>query len=111
MTSGNGYAASKHLFGFSILYLFLVFALLLIDRMLGRAVRPLRGMALVSEPMDERTTPPRDREPARHPAHRAQLRARRSRSIAIALALGAFVVVIFLVTMVSLGSNVVGRPM
>ena len=35
-----------------------------------------------------------------------QLRARRNRSIAIALALGAFVVVIFLVTLVRLGGNV-----
>lgn len=40
-----------------------------------------------------------------------QLRARRNRSIAIALALGAFVVVIFLVTIVKLGGNVLTRPM
>jgi hypothetical protein len=40
----------------------------------------------------------------------AQRRARRARSIAIALALGAFVVVIFLVTIVKLGSNVPTRP-
>ncbi len=40
-----------------------------------------------------------------------QLRARRARSIAIALALGAFVVVIFLVTLVRLGSNIAPRPM
>ena len=40
-----------------------------------------------------------------------QLRARRARSIAIALALGAFVVVIFLVTIVKLGSGVLTRPM
>jgi hypothetical protein len=40
-----------------------------------------------------------------------QLRARRARSIAIALALGAFVVVIFIVTLVKLGSNVLTRPM
>jgi len=40
-----------------------------------------------------------------------QLRARRSRSIAIALALGAFVVVIFMVTLVKLGGNVLTRPM
>ena len=39
-----------------------------------------------------------------------QLRARRTRSIAIALALGAFVVVIFAVTIVRLGSNVLTRP-
>jgi hypothetical protein len=35
-----------------------------------------------------------------------QLRAQRSRSIAIALALGAFVIVVFLVTLVRLSSNV-----
>jgi hypothetical protein len=40
-----------------------------------------------------------------------QLRARRARSIAIALALGAFVVVIFIVTLVKLGGNVLTRPM
>ena len=40
-----------------------------------------------------------------------QLRARRARSVAIALALAAFVVVIFLVTLVRLGSHVLTRPM
>jgi hypothetical protein len=40
-----------------------------------------------------------------------QLRARRARSVAIALALGAFVAVIFLVTLVKLGSGVPPRPM
>ena len=40
-----------------------------------------------------------------------QLRARRARSIAIALALGAFVILIFLVTIVRLGSSVQTRPM
>jgi hypothetical protein len=40
-----------------------------------------------------------------------QLRARRARSIAIALALGAFVILIFVVTLVRLGSNVPTRPM
>jgi len=35
-----------------------------------------------------------------------QLRARRARSVAIALALGAFVILIFLVTLVRLSSNV-----
>lgn len=41
-----------------------------------------------------------------------QLRARRGRSIAIALALAAFVVVIFLVTIVRLGGpGVLSRPM
>jgi hypothetical protein len=40
-----------------------------------------------------------------------QIRARRARSIAIAIALGAFVVVIFFVTIVRLGGNVLTRPM
>jgi hypothetical protein len=39
-----------------------------------------------------------------------QLHARRSRSIAIALALGAFVLVIFAVTIVRLGSGVLAGP-
>jgi hypothetical protein len=39
-----------------------------------------------------------------------QLRARRARSIAIALALGAFVAVIFAVTIVRLGSGVLTGP-
>jgi hypothetical protein len=39
-----------------------------------------------------------------------QLCARRSRSIAIALALGAFVLVIFAVTIVRLGSGALGGP-
>jgi len=39
-----------------------------------------------------------------------QLRARRARSIAIALALGAFVLVIFAVTIVRLGSGVLTGP-
>jgi hypothetical protein len=40
-----------------------------------------------------------------------QRHARRTRSIAIALALGVFVVVMFAVTMVKLGSAVLTRPM
>lgn len=39
-----------------------------------------------------------------------QIRARRGRSIAIALALGAFVLVIFAVTMVRLGSGALQTP-
>ena len=39
-----------------------------------------------------------------------QLRARRARSIAIALALGAFVLVVFAVTMVRLGSRALTGP-
>jgi hypothetical protein len=49
--------------------------------------------------------------PARIKLTAEQLRARRARSIAIALALGAFVLVIFAVTMVRLGSGVLTKPM
>lgn len=63
-------------------------------------------MTAVSETMDDT---PKPEEGIR--LTEQQLRARRARSIAIALALGAFVVVIFLVTLVRLGSNVLTRPM
>ena len=46
-----------------------------------------------------------DRQPPGIKLTEQQLRARRARSIAIALALGAFVIVIFAVTMVKLGSG------
>ena len=39
----RGYAASKQMFGFSILYLFLLFAMLLVDRMAGGLYAPLWG--------------------------------------------------------------------
>ena len=39
----RGYAASKQMFGFSILYLFLLFAMLLVDRMAGGLFAPLWG--------------------------------------------------------------------
>jgi len=39
----RGYAASKQMFGFSILYLFLLFAMLLVDRMAGGSFAPLWG--------------------------------------------------------------------
>ncbi len=55
----RGHVASKQLFGFSILYLFLLFAMLLVDRMLGGLYRPFRGMTAMSETMNEdQSTPP-----------------------------------------------------
>jgi hypothetical protein len=63
-------------------------------------------MTLVSEAMNELPKPETGIRLTEQ-----QLRARRARSIAIALALGAFVVVIFVVTLVKLGSNVLTRPM
>jgi hypothetical protein len=70
-------------------------------------------MAVASETMDEFTKPPMG---GRRPQDgirltEQQLRARRARSIAIALALGAFVLVIFMVTIVRLGSGALTRPM
>ena len=57
-------------------------------------------MSLASEMMDEQQPP----QPGIRLTEQ-QLRARRARSIAIALALGAFVIVIFAVTMVKLSSG------
>jgi hypothetical protein len=62
-------------------------------------------MSSVSETMDEQPPP----QPGIRLTEQ-QLRARRSRSIAIALALGAFVIVIFAVTMVKLGSGALSGP-
>ena len=57
-------------------------------------------MSLASDTMDEQQPP----QPGIRLTEQ-QLRARRARSIAIALALGAFIIVIFAVTMVKLGSG------
>ena len=83
---------------------------------LGSSGRPLRGMTIVSGSMNEIPPPPSPPPLAGDGwggvrLAEQQLRARRSRSIAFALALGAFVVVIFLVTLVKLGGNVLTRPM
>jgi hypothetical protein len=63
-------------------------------------------MTIVSETMNQ---VPKPQEGIR--LTEQQLRARRARSITIALALGAFVIVIFFVTIVKLGGNVLTRPM
>jgi hypothetical protein len=82
-------------------------------------------MTTVSEIIKEASKPSADGQPYSYqPAPAAegwqgagirlteqQLRARRARSIAIALALGAFVAVIFAVTIVRLGSAALERPM
>jgi len=57
-------------------------------------------MSTVTDAMNEQ-----ERQPSGIKLTEQQLRARRARSIAIALALGAFVIVIFAVTMVKLGSG------
>ena len=69
-------------------------------------------MTMASETMNELRKPPAN-EPRPRDGIRLteeQLRARRTRSIAIALALGAFVAVIFAVTIVRLGSGALQRP-
>jgi len=69
-------------------------------------------MTMASETMNELRKPPAT-EPRPQGGIRLteeQLRARRTRSIAIALALGAFVAVIFAVTIVRLGSGALQRP-
>lgn len=69
-------------------------------------------MTLASDTMNELPRAPANGQEPRAGVRLTdeQLRARRTRSIAIALALGAFVVVIFAVTIVRLGSNVLTRP-
>jgi hypothetical protein len=69
-------------------------------------------MTLASETMDELRKSPTSEQSPRVGVKltEEQLRARRTRSIAIALALGAFVVVIFAVTIVRLGSGALMQP-
>jgi hypothetical protein len=70
-------------------------------------------MTVASETMNELRRPPTHEQGPRGGIRltEEQLRARRTRSIAIALALGAFVVVIFAVTVVRLGSNALAPPL
>ena len=68
-------------------------------------------MTMASETMNELRKPPTSESPREGVRlTEEQLRARRTRSIAIALALGAFVAVIFAVTLVRLGSGALQRP-
>jgi len=69
-------------------------------------------MTMASETMNELRKPPTNEQWPRGGVRltEEQLRARRTRSIAIALALAAFVVVIFAVTIVRLGSGALTRP-
>ncbi len=69
-------------------------------------------MTMASETMNELRKPPTSEQWPRVGVKltEEQLRARRTRSIAIALALGAFVAVIFAVTIVRLGSRALMRP-
>jgi hypothetical protein len=69
-------------------------------------------MTMVTTPVDDFTKRFMGDPPPRRGVKltEQQLRARRARSIAIALALGAFVLVIFAVTIVRLGSGALTGP-
>ncbi len=97
---------AKRLFGISIVYLFVLFAALLVERALGLQHFGIPfgqrvGMSLV---MDQQPTEPGIVLTAE------QKRRRRGRSIAIALALAVFVALIFAVTLVK-GPGVMIRPL
>jgi hypothetical protein len=89
----------------------------IVDEIMAEALKkadigysPTRNRGHLAE--DSSISPNSQTTEARQPAGASltpeQLRARRARSIAIALALGAFVLVIFAVTMVRLGSGAIG---
>ena len=102
--------ATRRLFAFSILYLFALFATLLLE-VVVRAVAPAIG-AIASRSgrgrMGREWTTSRSQMESSSPRRRR--RSRRQRSIAIALALGVLVVLFFAVTMVK-GPGVLVRPM
>ena len=87
--------AAKNLFAYSVLYLFLLFAVLLVEQGFGidgRSSIPLLLDLVMTDDEDERQ------------------RRQRMRSLAIAWALAALVVLFFVVTIVRLGGNVAHRP-
>lgn len=60
----------------------------------------------MSEPQDDKTTPPAA------PVDRAAMeKARRGRNIAIALGLVAFIVIVYGVTIIRMGGSIVSRPL
>ena len=89
-------SAARKLFAFSLLYVFVLFAALLVDHRAG-AVRT----AAMSDRSDDN----------RIVLTEEQKRRRRARSIAIALSLGVFVVLFYAVTVVKLGPAVLIRPL
>jgi hypothetical protein len=88
-----------------------------VDQIMAEALKPADngyGPTRTRRQADEHLSPSAQAEKGREPAGirltPEQLRARRARSIAIALALGAFVLLIFAVTMVRLGSGALTSP-
>ena len=111
----QGHRASKQMFAFSILYLFLLFAMLLVDKMaagLFGSGRHDRRLAM-NDSKKPPPLPPSIRGWAGETGIRLteqQLRARRARSIAIAVSLGLLVVLFYIVTLVK-GPGVLDRPL
>jgi hypothetical protein len=90
-----------------------------VDKIMAQALKDARGgekpLPIRQQHGEDLSIAPRQQtgtgpQPAGIRLTPEQLRARRSRSIAIALALGAFVLVIFAVTIVRLGSGAVSGP-
>ena len=90
--------AAKQLFAFSILYLFVLFAVLLVEQ----------GMDLPRLLMV--TAMPRKKTRMASFSPSEQKKARRARSIAIALSLGALVILFYAITLVK-GPGVLNRPL
>ena len=96
---------AKRLFGFSILYLFVLFAVLLVERGSACSSSACRSDACLHEPCDG---PAADR--TGHRPHRGAEAPPPRRSIAIALALGVLVALFYAVTLVK-GPGVLVRPL
>ena len=88
-------AAARQMFAYSIVYLFGLFAVLLIESVAGRVGR----MRM-----------PWTTSPNRVELTEEQKRSRRSRSIAIAVVLGVLVVLFYIITLVK-GPAVLNRPL
>ncbi len=102
--------AAKGLFAYSILYLFLVFSLLLAEKMLGLegigALALYWSLAQMTEENDEG----RRHEIETPHWTEEQLKKRRQRNLAIAWTLAGLIALFFVVTIVKLGGNVANRP-
>ena len=95
-------ARRKQLFAFSILYLFLLFAVLLVEARWPRCSARCWHERWRDKRMNEQ-------KPRRHRAHRGAEARRRARSIAIALSLGVLVVLFYIVTLVKGPACCTGR--
>ena len=87
--------AAKNLFAYSVLYLFLLFAVLLVEQ--GFGIDGQHAAVALGVVMQD--------------AEKERQRRQRMRSVAIAWILAALVVLFFIVTIVRLGGNVANRPL